>query len=172
MYLNVYILEINTGWSSKLKFSFNWEFNEQSGFFFFSHACPSPLIEWTYLKFRGKKMCRIKNNPPSQLPHKTPPSPQETTRLIHLDLWPLAHSTIQLSSLCPSAWAISQVHLQGLSHVSRLSSMRLNSASSFHRVMCLPAGLIKHREGMQSHFKRLWGTSERTWRGVGQRLAD
>lgn len=48
--------------------------------------------------------------------------PQETTRLIHLDLWPLAHSSIQLSSLCPSAGAISKVHLQRLSQVSQLSS--------------------------------------------------
>lgn len=48
--------------------------------------------------------------------------PQETTRLIHLDLWPLAHSSIQLSSLCPSAGAISKVRLQGLSQVSQLSS--------------------------------------------------
>lgn len=41
-----------------------------SQYFFFPSACPSPLVKWTYLKFR--KMCHIKNNSPSQLPHKTP----------------------------------------------------------------------------------------------------
>lgn len=67
-------------------------------------------------------MCHIKNNPPCQLPYKTPSDLRKPPGSFTLTFG-LSHIlAFSFLSLCPSAGAISKVHLQGLSQVSQLSS--------------------------------------------------